>query len=102
MCSSDLHAGAKMIHAAPRAAPPHAAPPQDVQGEVPSHLVRLKVGAEQRRVAVVLRDCRLELGREMGAISGTCTSERVIKEHRVRDLMEGLWWNSFMLYDRVR
>ncbi|CAL8318022.1 unnamed protein product, partial [Boreogadus saida] len=55
---------------------------KDVQGEVPSHLVRLKVEVEQRRVALVLQDCRLELSREMEALSGTCTSERVIKEHR--------------------
>ncbi|KAG7275370.1 hypothetical protein CRUP_007926, partial [Coryphaenoides rupestris] len=55
---------------------------KDVQGEVPSHLVRLKVEVEQKRVALVLQDCRLELGREMEALSATCTSERVIKEHR--------------------
>uniref|UniRef100_A0A8C5AJ13 Calponin-homology (CH) domain-containing protein n=1 Tax=Gadus morhua TaxID=8049 RepID=A0A8C5AJ13_GADMO len=57
---------------------------KDVQAEVPSHLVRLKVEVEQRRVALVLQDCRLELSREMEALSGTCTSERVVKEHRVR------------------
>ena len=51
---------------------------------MPSHLVRLKVEVEQRRVALVLQDCRLELSREMEALSGTCTSERVVKEHRVR------------------
>lgn len=56
---------------------------QDIQGEVPSHLLRLKVEVEQSRVAVIIQDCRAELDREMRALSGTCTSERVIKEHRV-------------------
>ncbi|XP_040920912.1 nesprin-1-like [Toxotes jaculatrix] len=55
---------------------------KDIQGEVPSHLLRLKVEVEQSRVAVILQDCRAELDREMQALSGTCTSERVIKEHR--------------------
>lgn len=54
-----------------------------MQSEVPSHLLRLKVDVEQSRVAVILQDCRAELHREMQALSGTCTSERVIKEHRV-------------------
>lgn len=64
--------------------------PQDVQGEAPSHLLRLKVEVERNRVAVILQDCRAELDREMRALSGTCTSERVIKEHRVSllDLVE--------------
>lgn len=57
--------------------------PQDIQGEVPSHLLRLKVEVERSRVAVIIQDCRAELDREMQALSGTCTSERVIKEHRV-------------------
>lgn len=56
---------------------------QDIQGEVPSHLLRLKVEVERSRVAVILQDCRAELDREMHVLSGTCTSERVIKEHRV-------------------
>lgn len=56
---------------------------QDMQSEVPSHLLRLKVDVERSRVAVILQDCRAELHREMQALSGTCTSERVIKEHRV-------------------
>lgn len=60
--------------------------PQDIQGAVPSHLLRVKVEVEQSRVAVVLQDCRAELDREMQALSGTCTSERVIKEHRVSPL----------------
>lgn len=34
-------------------------------------------------MAVILQDSRAELAREMQALSGTCTSERVIKEHRV-------------------
>ncbi|XP_039981906.1 nesprin-1-like [Xiphias gladius] len=55
---------------------------KDIQGEVPSHLLRLKVDVERSRVAVILQDCRTELDREMQALSGTCTSERVIKEHR--------------------
>ncbi|XP_047184808.1 nesprin-1-like [Scophthalmus maximus] len=55
---------------------------KDIQGAVPSHLLRVKVEVEQSRVAVVLQDCRAELDREMQALSGTCTSERVIKEHR--------------------
>lgn len=50
---------------------------------MPSHLLRLKVEVERSRVAVIIQDCRAELGREMQALSGTCTSERVIKEHRV-------------------
>lgn len=54
-----------------------------MQSEVPSHLLRLKVDVERSRVAVILQDCRAELHREMQALSGTCTSERVIKEHRV-------------------
>uniref|UniRef100_A0A3Q4N1A1 Nesprin-1 spectrin repeats region domain-containing protein n=1 Tax=Neolamprologus brichardi TaxID=32507 RepID=A0A3Q4N1A1_NEOBR len=56
---------------------------KDMQSEVPSHLLRLKVDVERSRVAVILQDCRAELHREMQALSGTCTSERVIKEHRV-------------------
>lgn len=56
---------------------------QDIQGDIPSHLLRLKVEVERSRVAVILQDCRAELDREMHAVSGTCTSERVIKEHRV-------------------
>lgn len=55
---------------------------KDMQSEVPSHLLRLKVDVERSRVAVILQDCRAELHREMEALSGTCTSERVIKEHR--------------------
>ncbi|XP_023266580.1 nesprin-1-like [Seriola lalandi dorsalis] len=55
---------------------------KDIQGESPSHLLRLKVEVERSRVAVILQDCRAELDREMRALSGTCTSERVIKEHR--------------------
>lgn len=61
---------------------------QDIQAEVPSHLLRLKVEVEQIRVAVIIQDCRGELDREMQALSGTCTSERVIKEHRVS---HGFW-----------
>lgn len=57
--------------------------PQDIQSEIPSHLLRLKVEVEQNRVAATLADCRGELDREMRALSGTCTSERVLKEHRV-------------------
>lgn len=56
---------------------------QDIQSEVPSHLLCLKVEVEQRRVAVIIQDCRAELDREIEVLSGTCTSERVIKEHRV-------------------
>lgn len=56
---------------------------QDIQGEVPSHLFHLKVEVEQSRVVVILQDCRAELEREIRALSGTCTSEHVIKEHRV-------------------
>ncbi|GLD49390.1 nesprin-1-like protein [Lates japonicus] len=55
---------------------------KDIQGEVPSHLLRLKVEVERSRVAVILQDSRAELAREMQALSGTCTSERMIKEHR--------------------
>ncbi|KAK1888949.1 Nesprin-1 [Dissostichus eleginoides] len=55
---------------------------KDIQSEVPSHLLRLKVEVEWSRVAVIIKDCRSELDREMQALSGTCTSERVIKEHR--------------------
>ncbi|XP_067337447.1 nesprin-1 isoform X16 [Channa argus] len=55
---------------------------KDIQGEVPSHLLHLKVEVEGKRVAMILQDCRAELDREMQALSGTCTSERVIKEHR--------------------
>lgn len=63
---------------------------QDIQGEAPSHLLRLKVEVERNRVAAILQDCGAELDREMRALSGTCTSERVIKEHRVSlpDLVE--------------
>lgn len=57
--------------------------PQDVQSEVPSHLLRLKVEVERGRVAAIVHDCRVELDREMHGLSGTCTSERLIKEHRV-------------------
>lgn len=62
---------------------------QDLQGEVPSHLLRLKVEVERNRVAVILQDSRAELDRELQALSGTCTSERVIKEHRVS---LKFWW----------
>lgn len=62
---------------------------QDVQGEAQSHLLHLKVEVEQSRVAVILQDCRAELDREMHALSGTCTSERVIKEHRVSVTLGG-------------
>nr|XP_029132983.1 nesprin-1-like [Labrus bergylta] len=55
---------------------------KDIQAEVPSHLLRLKVGVERSRVCVIIQDCRVELDREVHALSGTCTSERVIKEHR--------------------
>ncbi|MEQ2205478.1 hypothetical protein XENOCAPTIV_000082 [Xenoophorus captivus] len=55
---------------------------KDLQTEVPSHLLRLKVDAERSRVALILQDCRAELEREIQALSDTCTSERVIKEHR--------------------
>ncbi|CAB1447009.1 unnamed protein product [Pleuronectes platessa] len=55
---------------------------KDIQGEVPSHLLRLKVEVEHSRLAVILQDCRAELDREVRALSGTCTSERVIREHR--------------------
>ncbi|XP_074471049.1 nesprin-1-like isoform X2 [Sebastes fasciatus] len=55
---------------------------KDIQSEVPSHLLRLKVEVEQSQLAVILHDCGAELDREMQALSGTCTSERVIKEHR--------------------
>ncbi|KAF3849913.1 hypothetical protein F7725_019632 [Dissostichus mawsoni] len=58
---------------------------KDIQSEVPSHLLRLKVEVEWSRVAVIIKDCRSELDREMQALSGTCTSERVIKEHRLPD-----------------
>ena len=39
---------------------------------------------EQNRVAVILEDCRAELDREMQVLSDTCTSDQVIREHRVR------------------
>lgn len=57
---------------------------QDIQGQVPSHLLRLKVEVEQNRVAAIIEDCRAELDREMQVLSDTCTSEQVIQEHRVR------------------
>lgn len=57
--------------------------PQDIQSEVPSHLLRLKVEVEQNQVAVIIEDCKTELDREMQTLSGTFTSELVIKEHRV-------------------
>lgn len=56
---------------------------QDIQSEVPSHLLRLKVDVERSRVAMIIQDSRAELNREMQALSATCTSERVIKEHIV-------------------
>lgn len=56
---------------------------KDIQSEIPSHLLRLKVEGEQNRVSAVLADCTGELEREMRALSGTCTSEQVLKEHRV-------------------
>ncbi|XP_061758137.1 nesprin-1-like [Nerophis ophidion] len=55
---------------------------QDIQGEVPSHLLRLKVEVEQSRVEAVLQDCKTELHREIQALSYTSTSEHVVKEHR--------------------
>lgn len=45
--------------------------------------MRLKVEVERNRVGVILQDCQAELDREMQVLSGTYTSERVIKEHRV-------------------
>ncbi|TNM94661.1 hypothetical protein fugu_017420 [Takifugu bimaculatus] len=55
---------------------------KDIQGQVPSHMLRLKVELEQNRVAAVIEDCRAELDREMNVLSDTCTSEQVIQEHR--------------------
>lgn len=56
---------------------------QDIQGEVPTHLLHLKVEVEQNQVAEIIEECRAELDREMQLLSASCTSERVIKEHRV-------------------
>lgn len=61
---------------------------QDVQAKVPIHLLHLKLEVEQSRITVILQDCRSELDREIHALSGTCTSERVVKEHRVSFLMK--------------
>ncbi|CAM9192469.1 unnamed protein product, partial [Lampetra planeri] len=55
---------------------------KDIQAQGPPHLLRLKVDLEQSRVAVILHECRAELDREMRALSSTCSSELVIKEHR--------------------
>lgn len=67
---------------------------QDLQAEVPSHLLHLKVDVERKWVAVILQDCRAELDREMQALAGTCTSERVIKEHKVSPNI----WSKQIIY----
>lgn len=64
--------------------------PQDIQGEAPSHLIRLKVDVERNHVADILEDIRAELDREMRSLSDTCTSEQMIKEHRVSRGFSGI------------
>lgn len=56
---------------------------QAIQGEVPSHLLRLKVAVEQCQIDVVLQECRSELDRELHLLSDSSTSEHVIEERRV-------------------
>ncbi|XP_028808913.1 nesprin-1 isoform X6 [Denticeps clupeoides] len=54
---------------------------KDIQTEAPLHLLRLRVESEQRRMMVLLHDCRSELQREDKALS-LASSEKVIKEHK--------------------
>ncbi|XP_061126959.1 nesprin-1-like [Syngnathus typhle] len=56
---------------------------KDIQGEVPSHLLRLKVEVEQYPIDVVLQECRSELDRELHILSGSSSSDHVIQEHRM-------------------
>lgn len=56
---------------------------QDIQAEAPSHLLRLRVETERRLVMAILQECRVELKKEDKGLL-TAGSERMIKEHRVR------------------
>lgn len=56
---------------------------QDVQTEVPSHLLHLKGELEKSRLMVSVQECQAELARENRSVL-SMGSERLIKEHRVR------------------
>lgn len=57
--------------------------PQDVQTEIPYHLLHLKVEVERNRLMASLQECEAELARENRSLPGM-GSERLVKEHRVR------------------
>lgn len=56
---------------------------QDVQTEIPYHLLQLKVELEKSRLMTSLQECQAELARENRSLP-SMGSERLIKEHRVR------------------
>lgn len=56
---------------------------QDLQTEVPYHLLQLKVEVERGRLMSSLQECQAELARENRSVPGV-GSERLIREHRVR------------------
>lgn len=56
---------------------------QDVQTEIPSHLLHLKVELEKSRLMASVQECQAELARENRSLP-SMGSERLIKEHRVR------------------
>lgn len=62
---------------------------QDVQTEIPFHLLHLKVELEKSRLLTSLQECQSELARENRSLPSV-GSERLIKEHRVRPSVKSL------------
>lgn len=63
---------------------------QDLQTEVPYHLLQLKVEVERGRLMGSLQECQAELARENRSLPAV-GSERLIREHRVR-LAQVCYW----------
>ncbi|RXN33841.1 nesprin-1 isoform X3 [Labeo rohita] len=55
---------------------------KDVQTEIPSHLLHLKVELEKSRLMASVQECQAELARENRSLP-SMGSERLIKEHRM-------------------
>lgn len=55
---------------------------QDLQSEVPYHLLRLKVEVEENKFHGTVEDCRAELARQQELMSKE-NSEKIIREHKV-------------------
>ncbi|KAF6114471.1 hypothetical protein HJG60_010466 [Phyllostomus discolor] len=55
---------------------------KDLQGEVPYHLLRLKIDVEKNRFLACVEECRAELARETKLVPQE-GSEKIIKEHRI-------------------